>query len=403
MRTGKLTALFVREVKKPGKYPDGGNLYLQVAEGGSKSWLFRYDDLNGRDRWMGLGGLDIVTLAQARELALEKRKLRRQGVDPIAARKALQASRKAATVTFRQEAETYIEAHRAGWRGGASEEQWRQSLEAYVYPSLGDMPVGEVGVSDVLGVLKAIWSTKAVTAGRVRLRIERVLDAAKARGLRSGDNPAAWRNHLDHLLPAPRRVRAVEHHAALPYAEVAGFMTALRNRDGVSARALEFCVLTATRTGETLGAQWNEINLAERVWIIAASRTKAAKEHRVPLADRALEILNEMAAIRQGDHVFPGRRGRSFAKNALKDVIASMGVAATTHGMRASFSTWCAAKTSFPSEVREMALGHTVGTAVERAYQRDDMFERRRALMAGWGSYCSGRDKVVALAGQGRK
>jgi integrase len=402
--TNRLTALQCARATRRGMIGDGNGLYLQVAEGGTKSWILRFKR-GGRTRHFGIGPLHTVTLAEARQRAAEARLMLLDGKDPIEARKALQASRKAATVTFRRFAEDHIVAQASGWRGGASEEQWRQSLEAYVYPSLADMSVGDVGVSDVLGVLTPIWSTKAVTAGRVRLRIERVLDAAKARGLRSGDNPAAWKNHLDHLLPAPRRVRAVEHHAALPYAEIAGFMTALRKRDGVSARALEFCILTATRTAETLGAQWSEISLAEKLWTIDGSRTKGGATHRVPLADRALEILKEMAAIRQGDHVFPGRRGRSFAKNALKDVIASMDVAATTHGFRASFSTWCAEQTNFPSEVREMALGHAVGSAVERAYQRSDMFEKRRRLMSAWATYCgqpsAGRDaKVIALARQ---
>jgi integrase len=399
--TNRLTALQCARATRRGMIGDGNGLYLQIAEGGTKSWILRFKR-GGRTRHFGIGPLHTVTLAEARQRAAEARLTLLDGGDPIEARKARRQLRKAATVTFRQEAETYIEAHAAGWRGGASEEQWRQSLEAYVYPSLGDMPVSDVGVSEVLGVLTPVWSTKAVTAGRVRLRIERVLDAAKARGLRSGDNPARWRGHLDHLLPATRRVCAVEHHAALPYAETAGFMTALRMRDGVSARALEFCILTATRTAETLGAQWSEIDLDQRLWVIPGSRTKAAREHRIPLADRALEILREMTAHRQGDHVFPGRRGRSFAKNALKDVIASMGVAATTHGFRATFSTWSAEQTSFPSEIREMALGHTVGTAVERSYQRSDMFERRRKLMDAWASYCDGpsaeRGRVIALS-----
>jgi integrase len=351
--------------------------------------------LHGQAREMGLGPLHIVTLAEAREKAREARRLRHEGIDPIEARKAKQAEERlaaATAMTFQECAERYIEAHKPGWKNPKHAKQWPSTLETYVYPVFGSLPVQAIDVGLVMKVLEPIWQTKPETASRVRGRIEAVLDWAKARGYRNGENPAQWRGHLENLLPARSKVRKVEHHPALPYPEMADFIACLLKQDGIAARALEFLILTATRTNELIGARWEEFDLTKKVWTIPGERMKAGKEHRVPLSGRALEIIAEMQADRVNDHpfVFPGGRPEKPLSNmAMLKLLGRMGRDdLTAHGFRSSFRDWAAEVTLFPSEVVEMALAHTVGDKVEAAYRRGDLFEKRRELMEAWARYC---------------
>jgi integrase len=392
-RAAGLRARQVETRKTPGLVGDGGGLYLQIAPSGAKTWIYRFQ-LRGRRRDMGLGSAAVYALAEARRKAAEARRLVAEGVDPIERRDALAATAAASgakAMTFQACAENYIRAHRAGWRNPQHAAQWPATLAAYVYPVFGAVPVQMVDVGLVMRAVEPIWSTKPETAGRVRGRIESVLDWASARGYRHGDNPARWRGHLENLLPKKSRVRRVEHHAALPYAELADFMVELRQQQGVAARALEFAILTAARTGEVIGARWDEIDFRECMWTVPAERMKAAKEHRVPLSDGALAILEGMAEIRQNEFVFAGdRSGRPISNMAMLMLLRRMGRGdLTVHGFRSTFSDWCAEQTNTPSEVREMALAHAVSDKVEAAYRRGDLFEKRRELAEAWARFCS--------------
>jgi integrase len=377
-------------------HADGGGLYLQVTEGADgtprKSWLFRYT-VGGRERQMGLGPLSDVSLAEARERAVGARELRRAGKDPISERQALRAGNAllaAKAMSFDECAKSYIAAHQAGWRNMKHASQWTNTINTYCLPVFGRLPVQLVDVTVVMKVLEPIWTTKPETASRVRGRIERILDWAKVRGYRDGDNPARWRGHLDHLLPARGKVRRVKHHAALPYAELPGFMVSLRTRDATAARALEFAVLTAARTGEVIGAKWDEIDLAGRVWVIPAARMKAGVEHRVPLSGPALEILNGMKKAQTGVYVFPGESRTTLSNMAFLMLLRRMKRAdITAHGFRSTFRDWVEEQTDTPRAVAEMALAHTIGSAVEAAYRRSDLFEKRRVLMGRWAVFCT--------------
>ncbi len=397
-----LTALKVTSLTKPGRYGDGGGLYLQVAKGGTKSWLFRFM-LDGRSRQMGLGPVDLVTLASAREKALEARRLLLDGIDPIEARDATREARraeKASAVTFKDAGARYIATHRAGWKNAVHVRQWEQTLETYCDPIMGDVSVAEVNVGMILKVLEPIWTEKHETASRLRGRIESILDWSTARGYRRGDNPARWRGHLQNLLPKISRAKRIEHHASLPYAEAPAFMAALRARKDVSSRALEFLILTAARTGEVIGARWSEVDMAAKVWTVPADRIKAGREHRVPLSDRAVEILQNVPT--EGDFVFPGRaKDAGLSNMAFLAVLKRMERGdLTAHGFRSTFRTWAAERTNFPREVAEQALAHVIGDAVERAYARGDLFDKRRRLMAAWAAYLATEAKagdVVAI------
>ena len=334
----RLSAVKVASLKVPGYYADGGSLYLRVATGGSKRWIFRFT-IAGRTRDAGLGAFPTVSLIRAREQAAECRRLVGAGADPIEARKnnrqvALAASAKA--MTFEQCAKAFIASHETGWRSSVHRRQWRKSLAAHVYPAIGAQPVAGIDTALILKVLEPLWTKKPETASRVRARIERVLSWAKVRGYREGENPAAWRGHIDQLLPPKRKVRQVTHHAAMPYREISTFMDKLRADTTLGARALEFLILTATRTSEALGARWDEIDLDQRMWTIPAGRMKAGREHRVPLPARAVAILKEMAEIRQNDFVFPGTKlGRPATRNVLLRLLqrlSDVGPAATPHG-----------------------------------------------------------------------
>jgi integrase len=391
-RLGRLKAGQIAKLG-PGRYADGGGLYLNVTAGGSRAWIFRYRT-GGRLRDHGLGPTYTVSLSMARKAALDCRRARYAGIDPIDERREKRQGEKleaARAITFAQAAEQYIAANRAGWRNGRSEQQWRQSLTDYVFPLFGDLPVPAIDTALVIKVLEPLWSTKTETASRVRGRIESVLDWATTREYRAGDNPARWKGHLENLLPKKSKVRQAKHHPALPYAEIGSFMAALRQQDGIAARALELAILTTTRTKETLGARWDEINPNDKVWTIPEERMKAHKEHKVPLSDAAMALLEQMAAVRVSDFVFPGTQlGRPIGPMALQQALQRMRRDnVTPHGFRSSFRDWAAERTAFPAEIAEMALAHQVGNAVERAYRRGELMVKRRQLLAAWAAYCA--------------
>lgn len=391
----KLTAAEVRSRREPGKYGDGGGLWLIVSTPERRSWAFRYMR-EGRAREMSLGSVDSVSLAEAREKATEARRLLAQGLDPLTQREASRAVPvPAAVVTFADAAERFINAKEAGWRNSKHRQQWRNTLGTYATPIIGTKAAAAVDTADLLRVLEPIWTAKPETAVRVRGRIEAVLDYAKVQGWREGPNPAVWRGHLQLALPARAKVRAVEHHAALPWPEMPAFMAQLRAREGIGARALEFAILTAARSGEVRGARWVEIDQARAVWTIPADRMKAGKPHRVPLSAPALAVLAAMADLRDdkdgsGTLVFPGQRqGRPLSDMSLTAVLRRLNRAdLTAHGFRSTFRDWCSEATDFPGAVAEMALAHAIGSGVEAAYRRGDLFSKRAELMAAWAIYC---------------
>jgi len=390
---GKLTQATVKNATRRGYYSDGGGLYLQVSASGAKSWVFRYK-VGSKLYEMGLGPFHTVGLAEARTKARRNREHRLDGVDPLAARKAAQMQAKldaAKAMTFRACSDAYIASHKAGWRSPKSLTAWEGTLGAYVYPVFGALPVQAIDTALVTKAIEPIWTEKPETASRVRGRVESILDWATARGYRQGENPARWRGHLDKLLPKKTKVRRVEHHAALPYREIGAFMTELHRQEGFGARALQFAILTAARTGEAIGVRWEEFDIAERLWTVPAERMKAGKKHRVPLSDAALAILENLRPARQGDYVFPGGRdGRPISNMAMMMTLRRMGRGdLTVHGFRSSFRDWAAERTGFPSEVAEMALAHTVSDSVERAYRRGDLFQKRRQLMDAWAKFCA--------------
>jgi integrase len=405
----RLAALAVTRTKKPGMYPDGGGLYLQVSSTSAKSWIYRFM-LDGKARHMGLGPLMAVSLAEARAKATEARKLVKAGIDPIEAKKAetVRANLESAkAISFKVAAEKYIEAHKPGWKSAKHAAQWASTLETYAYPVLGNLPVQGIDVALVMKVLEPMWVKKTETASRVRGRIESILDWATARGYRLGDNPARWRGHLENLLPKPSKVQKVKHHPALPYEEIGEFVTTLRVHKSNAALALEFTILTAARTGEVTGSRWNEIVLGKKEWVVPAERIKGDKEHRVPLSTRAITILEEMADggnTGRNDFVFPAtRRGRHLSDTAMLAVLGLMKRSdITVHGFRSTFRDWAAERTNYPRDVAEMALAHVVGDKVEAAYRRGDLFDKRRRLMDEWERFCgtpAKAGKVVAIQG----
>jgi integrase len=391
-RLHKLTATEVTKGKTPGYFGDGGGLWLQISPALTKSWVFRFT-LDGKAREMGLGPVHTVSLAEARERAREQRQLLLQGVDPIEARVSLRRTAVASaarSVTFQAEAEAYIEAHRAGWKNAKHADQWSNTLATYAYPHIGKLLVSEIDAAWVMKVLQPIWTSKTETANRLRGRIESVLDYATALKHRTGDNPARWRGHLDNLLPKPAKVAKREHHAALPFVEVAAFMNSLRAQQGVSARALEFTILTAARTGEAIGARWAEIDLTGALWTVPASRMKAAKPHRVPLSKAAVALLKGLQGLDE-KVVFPGaQHGKPLSNMAMLALLQKrMGRPdLTVHGFRSTFRDWAAEQSTFANEVVEMALAHKIEDPTEAAYRRGDLFEKRAKLMQAWADYC---------------
>jgi integrase len=408
----RLTDRTIRAAKpKPGKrvmLADGGNLLLQVTgkpDGEfSRSWVFRYER-DGKRHDLGLGSLNTLSLAEARERTRGLRVQLLDGIDPWSAReqqrkdRLAQLAERARMMTFRECAVQCIESHADGWRNAEHHRQWITSLGQYVYPLLGDLPVDEIATPHIVKVLEAIWKDKPETASRVRGRIERILGWAQVRGFRSGDNPARWRGHLQELFPSKGKIQKTKHHPAMPFTDVAALMVELRAHNSLTALALEFCILTATRSGEVLGAKWSEFDIVSKTWTIPASRMKANKEHRVPLSDRAVKILANLP--RDDELVFP------LTHTSMLELLRRMGHDnATVHGFRSTFRDWAAERTSYPNHVAEAALAHAVADKVEKAYRRTDLFEKRRRLMSDWAAWCSRpasveSGKVVSLKGRG--
>jgi integrase len=390
----RLSSSAVTKAKKPGMYADGAGLYLLVGPTGAKSWIYRFM-LNGKAREMGLGPVHTIGLAEARKRAQEHRRQRLDGIDPLDARKTARAKAKleaAKAITFKACAEKYIKAHSAGWRNEKHAAQWTATLTTYAYPKIGALPVAAVDTGLVTQILSPLWAAKPETASRVRGRIESVLDYAGTHGWRSGENPARWRGHLENVLPRRAKVRKVEHHAALPWGQIGAFMVDLAKQEGVAALALRFAILTAARTGEVIGARWSEIDLQAGLWTVPGDRMKAGREHRVPLAETALEVLREAAKQRDGTDeaalVFPGGKpGKGLSNMALLALLRRMKRDdLTAHGFRSTFRDW-AAETGQPADIAEAALAHVVGDKTVVAYQRGDLLERRRKLMHAWATF----------------
>jgi len=401
----RLTALKVSRLKTPGLYADGAGLYLQIKAAGARSWVFRYR-MGGRKtpRDMGLGSAADVSLADARRKADDYRDALRAGIDPIDARKRADAAAAldaAKAISFKDCATAFIASQKDGWRNTKHAAQWTATLEAYAFPVMGKLPVAEIGIEHVLKVLEqgcddlagkpTLWKGKTETASRVRGRIEAILDWAKVRKYRTGENPARWRGNLEHSLPKRSKVQKVKHHAALPYGEIGPFVQALRNKEGTAARALEFLILTTARTGEVTGARWREIDMDAALWTVPADRIKGGKLHRVPLSPRALAILRAQGKGEDDAFVFPGgKASKPLSENAMLALLARMKRDdLTAHGFRSTFRDWAAEQTNYPREAAEMALAHVVSDKVEAAYRRGDLFEKRRRLMEDWGKFCA--------------
>jgi integrase len=398
-----LSSLGFAKLFAVGRHCDGGGLYLQVSKEGTRSWIFRYQ-FEGRVRDMGLGSAMVIGLSDARDCAVECRRILARGLDPIEERlrkrreKAIEA---ASALSFKACAQDLIEAKRPSWRSAKHAAQWLSTLQAYAFPHFGALPVSAVDTSLVLKALTPIWNVKNDTAVRVRERIEAVLDAARARGARDGENPARWKGHLETLLPRPSKVKKVRHQPALPYSEIAPFMELIRKQQSTAALAMELLILTATRTSEAINARWEEFDLDTGVWTIPANRIKAGKEHRIPLSEPAKRLLLKLHACPTSEFVFPGQRqGKPLSNMALLKLLERMGFDhITTHGFRSTFRDWAAELTSFPREVAEMALAHAIENKVEAAYRRGGLFEKRAKLMAAWASYCGkvSRANIVPL------
>jgi integrase len=392
MRWSKLTAMRVKSISTPGRYADGGNLFLQVSRVGTKSWLFRYMR-NGQARAMGLGSVKVLSLARARAKATACRSQLADDIDPIEARRAARKSAQqylSRTVSFRHCAERYIAAHEAAWKSQKHREQWGASLELHVYPIFDAVAVSAIDTNLVMQVLEPLWNKRPKTAERIRGRIERILSWAKVRGYRHGENPALWRGHLDQLLPATRKISNIRHHAALPYQHIGTFLAKLRQTQWLATSCIEFLVLTAARSGEARGARWEEIDLPAKTWIIPASRMKSNREHRVPLSDRATELLLALPRFSTDNLVFGGgNEGEALHDRTLTLTLRRLNYGhITIHGFRSTFRDWAAEQTSYPREVAEAALAHVNADRVEAAYRRSDLFDLRRQLMAQWAVYC---------------
>ena len=392
----------IERLKTPGRFADGHGLYLQVLSATNRSWLFRYTR-TGRERWMGLGPLHTFDLAEARELARKARQQIKDGVDPLDVRKAAKQAEKlqaAKTKTFKECADDYYAFHQAKWKNAKWRSQFTATLRDYVHPKIGQLPIADIDSGLVLKCVEPIWKTKTPTADRVRRRIQAVLDWATVRNYRAGENPARWGGHLEHILPKACEFASGQHHAALPYAAIPEFMAALRALKGIHARALELTILTALRTNEATGARWSEIDFATKTWTVPAARMKISKrDHRVPLSDRALAILQGLPRL--NDFIFPGERDEKPISNSAMDrLLKRMGYKgnqATVHGFRSSFRDWASETTGFPHEICEMALAHTIGNKVEAAYRRGDLFAKRARLMADWARYCAAPSKAATV------
>jgi integrase len=405
-----LTSKKVDRTKTPGRYFDAHGLYLQVRNAVNKSWLLRYER-DGKERWHGLGPVHAFNLKEARLRARKVRQLLADGVDPIDNRMAERAARAleaAKAMTFKQCAEAYIAANEGAWKNAKHAAQWASTLKTYVYPHIGHLAVADVDTGLVLKCIEPIWRDKTETASRVRGRVESILDWATVRKYRTGDNPARWLGHLEHVLPSKGKLAKVNHHAALPYAELPDFIRRLREREGMAARALELAILTAARTGEIIGARWDEIDLDDKVWTIPAGRMKGGREHKVPLSERAIQLLRALPTEEGNPHIFIGPRpGSGLSNMSMTAVLRRMGHGdITVHGMRSSFRDWAAERTNYPNHVVEMALAHAVADKVEAAYRRGDLLKKRFALAEAWAKFCASppvtSEGVVALRERAR-
>ena len=399
----QLNALKVNRLETPGMYADGGGLYLQVTPGG-RSWIFKFTQA-GKGREMGLGSLAVVSLQDARNQVVAARRLLQDGYDPIQVRRAqrLQAKLESTrALTFSDCAKKYVSTHKAGWKNAKHIQQWENTLATYAAPILGKIPVHQIDTALVLKVLETVWTAKPETASRLRGRIEVILDWAKVQSFRDGENPARWRGHLDKLLPKRSKVKTVQHHPALPYDQVPEFMKALRAMPGTASKGIEFAVLTAGRTSEIMGAKLEEVDMNRKLWSIPSHRMKSGKEHRIPLSPRALSLLNEVERTADKIYLFPGRRPKQPLSNmAFLMALDRMGFSnVTMHGFRSTFRDWAAEQTSYPNEVVEMALAHTIESKVEAAYRRGDLYEKRRALMDDWATYCLSQPKATEVIEQ---
>lgn len=395
-KLNQLTALEILNAKPsdtpntPKLMTDGGGLYLQVTPQGSKSFLFRYT-FNGKPQTMGLGPAHTVGLSEARETAQQYRSMILKGSDPKVERDRQKAApQPILDRTFQWCAEQYIEAHRDEWRNSKHAHQWGQSLQDFVYPKIGALPICEVDVHAVMSVLKPIWKTKTATATRIRGRLERILGWAAINSYRSAENPARWKAYLSEMLPKPSKVNKVTHHRAIPHPEIASFVTRLRQQpDGVSVRALEFLLLTAARTGEVIAARWSEFDLKKAIWTVPADRMKANRTHVIPLSQRAVEIVRDIKHLPDEEFVFRGvKLGKHISNMAMLQLMRRMKLDAVPHGMRSTFRDWAADMTDFPRELAEAALAHVVGDKTEAAYLRTNRLDRRRAMMDAWALYC---------------
>ncbi|WP_179217996.1 site-specific integrase [Delftia sp. K82] len=393
VKANKLTQLQASRIKEAGMHGDGAGLWLKVTEGGSKSWILRYT-MAGRERWTGLGPYPDVSLAEARDKAMAWRKQVREGVDPMKVKQEAMATARAEQakkVTFAWCAAQYIESHRAGWKNAKHAEQWVSTLAMYAEPVVGKMDVALVETEHVVRVLEPIWNSKPETASRLRGRIESILGWASARRLRSGDNPARWKGHLDSLFPARTKVSRTRHFAALPWKDMRPFMTSLEAQAGVGALALRFTILTAARSGEVRGMVWDEVDLSARLWVVPAERMKAGREHRIPLSDAAVALLRqqEQVLLAGTNVVFPSVRDhKPLSDMTLTAVLRRMQRNdLTVHGFRSTFRDWAAEATDYPQEMAEMALAHVVSNKVEAAYRRGDMLEKRREMMQKWAEF----------------
>lgn len=399
----ELSAIEVGRLKEPGLHAVGGvaGLHLQVAPGGSRSWICRLT-IGGKRRDVGLGAFPGVGLADARRLSREVREKASAGVDPILERQAARdtlAAAQAARISFNKATEQFLAMRGEVWRNAKHRAQWVSTLGAYASPVIGGLPVEDVRLEHIVKVLDPIWKSKTETASRLRGRIEAILDWATVRGFRQGENPARWRGHLDKVLPAPKKIARVEHHPAVKLDDMHGFIMDLRGMPGIAATALEFQILTAARSGEVRGAVWSEIDIPKGIWTIPGERMKAGKEHRVPLSNRAIEILRALPAGGADDPVFKSPRGKFLSDMTLSAVMRRMGRDEVPHGFRSTFRDWAAERTNYPREVAEMALAHVIGNAVEAAYRRGDLFDKRRRMMDEWAKFCQTEPQVVGSGG----
>jgi len=396
----ELSALEINRLTAPGMVAVGGvaGLYMHINANGAKSWSLRAA-VGTKRRDMGLGGFPDVTLAGAKERARAARQAIDQGVDPIAERqqaKSALSAKQATAKTFAQCAVEYIERHRDTWANAKHAAQWSSTLETYANPVMGKLLVSDVAQAHVLSVLEPVWKTKTETATRLRGRIEKVLDYATVRKYRSGENPARWKGHLEQLLPAPNKIAKVVHHRALPVDAIGAFMAQLRKQPGTAAKALEFAILCASRSGEVRLATWGEFDLGAKIWTIPAERMKAKVQHRVPLSESAMRILNEHSKQATPDALlFHAASGKPLSDMTLTALTRRMGVNAVPHGFRSTFRDWCAECTNYPRDLAEQALAHKLENKVEAAYLRSDVLEKRRTLMQAWADYC---DRATADA-----